>query len=733
MENNPQLELAFDYLENTGMNVFLTGKAGTGKTTFLKHLKERCSKRMIVLAPTGVAAINAGGVTIHSFFQLPFGPHVPGLTSREEGGATRVNRFGREKISIIRGVDLVVIDEISMVRADVLDAVDEVLRRYRDRQRPFGGVQLLMIGDIQQLAPVAREEEWAVLRGHYESVYFFHSKALRETSHVTIELKIVYRQQDPLFIDLLNKVRDNRADEETLNALNRRYVPGFAPASAEGYITLTTHARQAREINERQLEELKEPARVFQAEVKDDFPDHSFPTERELVLKRGAQVMFVKNDSSTEKRYYNGMIGEVVETGEEAIEVRGKENGEVVRVTREEWKNTRYAIDTESKELVERVEGTFKQFPLKLAWAITIHKSQGLTFEKAVIDPGGAFAHGQVYVALSRCRGLEGLVLSSPLHVAALKKDETVERFVSGMTGPGAEVLERARAGYYKEMLLEQFDYYPLFQRLDFFYRQASEYLYRLFPGFVQRYRTARDQFSTELLEVSTRFRGQLARMADATGNPATDPALAERVRKGKVYFEEYTGRVVAPLLDEETPDVDNKEAKKAVGKAMEALLEEYRVKVETLNAIQEGFSVTGYLAARARARIPEVITGTRARRRAGGKEKTAARERSAAKEKTPARETPAREAPGDILHVPLYEALRAWRAREASKAGTPAYAILQQRALVGIVNTLPASRKEMLDIPGVGKVVAERYGERIMEIVDTFRPSCTSYLADAE
>ncbi|MDR0765912.1 MAG: AAA family ATPase [Odoribacteraceae bacterium] len=716
MEMNPRVTLALDFLENTGTNVFLTGKAGTGKTTFLKYLKEHSPKRMVVLAPTGVAAINAGGVTIHSFFQLPFGPLLPGMTNREEAGAPRVSRFGKEKIHLIRSIDLLVIDEISMVRADVLDAIDEVLRRFRDRHRPFGGVQLLMIGDVQQLAPVAREEEWALLGKHYESVYFFHSKALRETSRVTIELETVYRQQDPRFIDLLNRVRENRADEQTLRALNERYLPGFVPDPREGYITLTTHARQASEINERRLEGLPAATRVFPAGVKGDFPEHSFPTERDLVLKQGAQVMFVKNDSSPAKRYYNGMIGEIVNVGEEAIEVREKERNELLRVTREEWKNTRYAIDEKSKAVVEHVEGTFKQFPLKLAWAITIHKSQGLTFDKAIIDPHAAFAHGQVYVALSRCRGIEGLVLSSPLHAAALKRDETIERFVEKITGPGKEELERARAGYYKSLLLEQFDYGVLFQRLDTFYHRASEHLYRLYPAFVQRYRETRDRLAMELIEVSARFRGQLSRLADAAADPATDTLLAERVEKGRAYFEEYSAGVIAPLLDEELPDTDSKEARKILEKAREELIEEFRVKTGTLDAARGGFSVTAYLDARAMARIPETASKRTARKKAPAREKAPA--------KAPAKETaPATRPSDDVLHEELYDALRAWRAREASKAGVPAYAILQQRALVGIANALPRSRDEMLDVPGVGKIVVERHGRKILEIIDTCYP----------
>jgi hypothetical protein len=662
---------------------------------------------MIVVAPTGVAAINAGGVTIHSFFQLPFGPCIAGLTKTTASNdpSARFNKFSREKVSIIRSIDLLVIDEISMVRADLLDAVDDVLRRYRDRHRPFGGVQLLMIGDMQQLAPVAKEEEWALLREYYDSVYFFHSNALRETSYVPIELKTVYRQQDLAFLDLLNRVRENRVDEESLHRLNQRHIPDFTPPDEEGYITLTTHNHQARRINESRLDALDTPAYTFAAEVKDDFPEYSFPTDQRLILKKGAQVMFVKNDSSADKRYYNGKIGRVVAIGRELIEVQGKEDGEIIRVGREEWTNTKYTIDAQTRELIESVEGTFKQYPLKTAWAITVHKSQGLTFDKAVIDSHAAFAHGQVYVALSRCRTLEGLVLSAPVHVGSLKKDGIIDRFVTDTAErePDQEELRRARDDYYKSLLLEQFNYDAFYQRLDYFYRVTSEHLYRLYPEFVQRYRELRDRFQLDLQEVAGRFQAQLARLAGAAGDPATDPGLAERVSKGRDYFAGYTGSVADFLQNERVPGIDNKEARKIVDKAMEQLLEECRVKVETLKAIESGFTVNAYLTAKARARVTLAPAKT-------------------PKGKTTAPKEEKVEVSPDISHPDLYETLRVWRKSEADKLRVPVYTVLQQRALIGIANLLPTSRRELLAIPGVGQKIVERYGEHLLEVVDAYR-----------
>lgn len=590
MESNPQLELAYDFLEYTGVNVFLTGKAGTGKTTFLRELKRRSPKRMIVVAPTGVAAINAGGVTIHSFFQLPFGPYVPGSSDTVERGEKLqyTHKFNREKINIIKTIDLLVIDEISMVRADLLDAVDDMLRRYRSKSEPFGGVQLLLIGDLQQLAPVVKEDEWALLKQHYASAFFFHSKALAATRYVAIELKHVYRQQDREFVDLLNRVRENRVDAAVLGMLNRRYVPGFKPSDDEGYITLTTHNHQAQRINDVKMAELSTRAYSFKAEVKDNFPTYSYPTEETLVLKQGAQVMFVKNDSSPEKRYYNGKIGKITAINDRSIEVVGKEDGLKIQVTPEEWTNTRYTLDEETREITETVEGTFKQYPLKTAWAITIHKSQGLTFERAIVDANAAFAHGQVYVALSRCKTFEGLVLSSPVTVRSLVSDGAIDEFVreAEQKEPNKEELQQARQSYFRELLLEQFDYETIRWRLHYLYRVLDEQLRRLYPDWVERYRVAGAKCAEELLAVAERFQNQLERLMPEEGNYEADPVIADRVKKGAEYFREHTMSIFGKFLEESIPEIDNKEVRKLVEQNMERFRGEVNLKLETLKVI---------------------------------------------------------------------------------------------------------------------------------------------------
>jgi len=427
MTDNKELELAWAFVNNTNRSIFLTGKAGTGKTTFLHRLKMNSLKRMVVIAPTGVAAINAKGVTIHSFFQMPFGPILPDTDLNASKGFNR--KFSKTKINIIKSMDLLVIDEISMVRADLLDGIDRTLRRFRNRNKVFGGVQVLMIGDLQQLSPVIKEQEWDLLKHVYKNGFFFSSQVFQQCEAVTIELKHIYRQENPKFIEILNEIRNNTLTEAAAMELNKRYIPDFTHKPDAGYISLTTHNNKAEATNRLELEKLITKSFIYVAEVDGKFPEYAFPNKQSLELKVGAQVMFVKNDSNADKRYFNGKIGKVILLDRDEVVVHCPDDDFNINVTPEIWENINYSVDAETKAITEEKIGSYTQMPLRLAWSITIHKSQGLTFEKAIIDAQGAFAHGQTYVALSRCKSLEGLVLKSKIHSSQIINDGNVTTF----------------------------------------------------------------------------------------------------------------------------------------------------------------------------------------------------------------------------------------------------------------------------------------------------------------
>lgn len=422
-DRNFEVELARFIVEKTRRSLFLTGKAGTGKTTFLRDITRHTKKKHIVLAPTGVAAVNAGAMTIHSFFQFGLGAYVPGVVAPQTGYHIR-----QAKLDLIRNLDLIIIDEISMVRADLLDHIDAELRRIRRSYLPFGGVQLLMIGDLQQLPPIAHGEEEMILRQHYKSLYFFDCKALQNLEYSCIELKNVYRQNDSHFVDILNRARIGRLTPEDIDELNTRYQPRFMPRPEDNYIRLVTHNRMVQNVNEGEMTKLDGDEYAFDAKVTGTFPPESFPTAERLVLKKGAQVMFIKNDP--DKRFINGTLGEVCYLWKDKIKVRIADTGVTIDVEPMEWENIRYQLEETDKTVKSTTIGKFRQYPVRPAWAITIHKSQGLTFDRAIIDARAAFSPGQAYVALSRCRSLEGIVLSSPLRASAFMTDTTIDDFL---------------------------------------------------------------------------------------------------------------------------------------------------------------------------------------------------------------------------------------------------------------------------------------------------------------
>lgn len=701
MQTNPELELANELLKHTDTNLFLTGKAGTGKTTFLRQLRQESPKRMVVVAPTGVAAINAGGVTIHSFFQLNFGPYVPGTPVNPK----ELYRFRKEKIDIIRSLDLLVIDEISMVRADLLDSIDNVLRHFRRNSNPFGGVQLLMIGDIQQLSPVIRDEEWTLLQHNYATPYFFSSLALQRTPYACVELKKVYRQADDTFVNILNKIRENRTDEETLRRLNANYKSNFDPNDDEGYIRLTTHNRQANDINKRKLDALKTTSHFFKAIVEGNFPELSFPTDENLELKEGAQVMFIKNDSNAAKRYYNGKIGQITKIDETGITVVGKDDNKEIDVMREKWENIKYILNEETQEMEEVTDGTFEQYPLKTAWAITVHKSQGLTFDKAIIDAQGAFTHGQVYVALSRCRSLEGLVLSSPITSDSIKRDLRVDDFnrSSEQRVPTKDSVSLMKRAYYAKLLLEQFDFRPMVAHFFQLKRIVNESFWKLYPSIEKKFNEAEQKINEEVRSVSERFMSQLSQLLAQTADAENDPFLQARVSKGAEYFLEKTNSLVSSTVQQANSiETDNKEIQKDLDNALDIIESDIRIKKATLALCKNPFSTSHYLTAKAKACIDEKGNGS-----------------NSAKAKISEKKERKVAISNDILHPELYVQLRSWRKDMADTMGVPVYLVLSQNALMGITKCLPTSEKELAKISGIGKATILKYGKELLEIVE--------------
>lgn len=468
--DNTAFMQAVAFVNQTNQNVFITGKAGTGKTTFLKYIREHSYKKMAITAPTGVAAMNAGGTTLHSLFWLPFGTFVEDYELRWDEQDSHIYNKSRlfstikltkQRRAILQELELLIIDEVSMVRADTLDAINVILQSVRRDMRPFGGLQVLFIGDLYQLPPVVKDAEWNILRDHYSSVFFFNAKILRDNPLVMLELNKIYRQQDEGFISILNAIRNNQCTSEMLATLNGYYQQDFVPKEEEQYITLTSHNRNADEINSAKLASLSGKMLNLKAVVKDDFAQGSYPAEETLSLKIGAQVMFIRNDSGDERKYYNGKIGTVkdIDTVQGTVSVTFPDGSEEVTVKRETWENIRYNYDKGQDQIKEEVLGTFSQFPLRLAWAITIHKSQGLTFQKAIIDAGTSFAAGQVYVALSRLTSLDGLVLKSIIPSYAIRTDYQVVEFAQRASYQSNinEVLEQCQRNYLGQILMNGF------------------------------------------------------------------------------------------------------------------------------------------------------------------------------------------------------------------------------------------------------------------------------------
>ena len=594
MEQNNELRTAWDFVESTGRSIFLTGKAGTGKTTFLKTIMEHSRKRPIVVAPTGVAAINAGGVTIHSFFQLPFSPYVPGAKVESKFD------FGKEKRKIIASSDLLIIDEISMVRADLLDAIDAVLRRFREHGQPFGGMQLLMIGDLAQLTPVVTPEDERMLKPYYDTPYFFGSKALQQIDYVTIQLTHVYRQQDESFIALLNEIREGHPSAEALSKLNSRSLtPGPSPkGEGSGYIRLTTHNNLANFYNESELQKLPGRSYQYRAEVKGTFPEYSYPTAETLVLKEGAQVMFVKNDPSGEHNYYNGRIGRVMEASENRLTVYCEGDAEAIEVEPLEWENMRYTLNEQTREIESEVQGTFKQLPLRLAWAITIHKSQGLTFDRAIIDANQSFAPGQVYVALSRCRTLEGLVLASPLEPRAVINDERVDSYISQQEYQAERSIQQLpmlKQEYERYLLMQLFDFRAVIDLQESMVRIFAEFFYHSHASLKQLHDQTLFDLRQRVLEVAVKWQQKIQTMPIES---LRDADFLDRVKRSAEYFANQLRDILTkPIELSVKVETNNKQASRRLNNALPDLKQAWLARRYLLVKMAEkGYTVDNYL-----------------------------------------------------------------------------------------------------------------------------------------
>jgi len=699
-KSNPQLDIAFEFVTKTNQSVFLTGKAGTGKTTFLQRVKAQTGKRVTIVAPTGVAAINAGGVTIHSLFQLPFNPFIPNTDSNSTQfrPAVESRRFSKEKINLIKSIDLLVIDEISMVRCDLLDAVDSVLRQFRNRNKPFGGVQLLLIGDINQLAPVAKDEEWQLLREHYDTIFFFSSTALKLNFPVIVELQHIFRQTDTTFIDILNKVRNNAMDAASFELLNNRLKRSiFENNEDDGYITLSTHNASAKQINRDKLEKLVVKSFFFQAKVTGEFSEYAYPTDENLELKNGAQVMFIKNDTAKEKRYFNGKIGTISRISQDKITVSTDEIDEI-EVGIEEWTNIKYTLNPETKSIDENNIGSFKQFPLKLAYAITIHKSQGLTFDKVIIDAQAAFSSGQVYVALSRCRTLEGIILSTPISVQSIKSDLKIDRFndlISKEVLDDAK-LEKAKLDYQESLLMDLLDYEPL--------RRPLYYLHKLVFENSPPINNKSIEFVAEITQLSDKeigtilrnFQTQIKSLTLDGPLPENNEFLIERLQKGSVYFAEKISQILLPL-QLFSVDTDNKTIKESIQRATTNLNKAIFISHQCFLFCTQGFNALGYAQTRVNAEID--FEKRNSQQSASGKVLI----------------------PRNVNHPELYKALRELRNNLAQENGVEEFKIFPQKTLISIVNVLPIDFKTLESIKGIGKVTSKRFGMVLLELVQSY------------
>ncbi len=691
IERNEIFDLAYRFVTETSENIFLTGKAGTGKTTFLKYLKENATKNIVVAAPTGVAAINAGGVTLHSLFQLPFHPFLPTKNNKDE--LLSKIRYNKQRQQLLRKMELLVIDEISMVRCDVMDAIDTILKSIRrNYDTPFGGVQLLCIGDLHQLPPVAQNHEWKILQEYYTTPFFFDSLAIKEQMPLLIEMDKIFRQKEDSFVRLLNKVRNNQMNADDFEDLHMRYDPLFSPMPGEKYITLTSHNKQANEINQQKIENLSTPALTYKAAIEEDFPEHTFPAEAELVLKERAQVMFLKNDVVA-KRYFNGKIGivKLLEPNKIIVDCDGVE----IEVGKETWENTRYTLNRDDGKLEQETLGTFTQYPLRLAWAITIHKSQGLTFEKVMIDAGASFSSGQVYVALSRCTSLAGIVLLSKLSSATLFTNDNVVKGQQSLTHRGslAERFTGARQVFTQQLLSEIFSFNDIELGIALLLHHIIQQQDKLNAGSLPWIENIKQHFITDK-SVGLKFidvlNGILKQEPIIEDNSAAQKRISDAANHFEPKFLAYQKALQNhPLLTE------HKETANIINEQLQHLALAIYNAIYFLQYCKQPFSVTTFLQHKLKFAQPKINLTCYA----SGK----------------------KEAYTDVANTELYNTLKRWRDMVVQEENAVIYMVANQATLKEIATYLPLTKKDLLRITGFGKAKVDKYGDDIIDAVESF------------
>lgn len=691
IEHNDLFDLAYRFITETGENIFLTGKAGTGKTTFLKYLNENSTKAILVTAPTGVAAINAGGVTLHSLFQLPLHPFLPTSNNRKELLA-RV-RYSKQKQDLFRKIEVLVIDEISMVRCDMLDAIDCILKSVRRTHHlPFGGVQVLYIGDLHQLPPVVQNQEWNILCEYYSSPFFFDSLAVKEQAPLLIELNKIYRQKEEAFVSLLNKVRNNDMGPADFEELHHRFIPGFAPGPDENYITLTSHNNQADLINQQQLYKLTTPAFRYNAIIEGSFPDNLFPAEGELTLKEGAQVMFLKNDL-VQKRYFNGKIGVVRSLNKEKISVDC--DGSIIDVQHEIWENTRYSLNRADGKLEQEKLGSFKQYPLRLAWAITIHKSQGLTFEKVMIDAASAFSSGQVYVALSRCTSLEGIVLLSKIPSIAIYSNAAIAKSRKFLSNGGDPTVRfaAARRAFTEQLLQEIFSFGETELALDRLFSSINFHQDKLnidALGWIKKLKTG---FVSDKA-IGLRFVSHVAELMRVEPVIENNLPLQKRITDAAGHFLPRFNSLLDQIKNQPLI-TEHKETAAVVNECLQNLFASVYTTSYFLMFCEKSFTIAGFLKHRLGLALPRISVSCYA---SGKNDRISG-----------------------VANSELYDSLRRWRDITCSEGGLPIYMVANQTSLIDVCTYLPRSKKDLVMLNGFGKAKAEKYGDEILDIVDSY------------